>query len=275
MDKRERNNFINQRVQEHYNEACSLGCEVFGVFLQGSQNYNLDIYSDSYKSDIDTKAIILPSFDDFCNGALPVSTTHVRDNNEHIDIKDIRKMFETFHKQNINFMEILFTKYFVVADKYMKFWKELCRLGEDLTHCHPAQTLRTMAGMSCEKRKAMCHPYPATVDKIEKYGYDGKQLHHILRVNDFMKKYIAGVPFSKCLTERDDETTIHLTEAKLNIYNIETALSLADEVDAENKKLKDDFISANGDVCNSEVYAKLDALKVSILRYWFKEQLGV
>ncbi len=27
------------------------------------------------------------------------------------------------------------------------------------------------------------------VDKINKYGYDPKQLHHILRMNDFIKKY--------------------------------------------------------------------------------------
>ena len=39
------------------------------------------------------------------------------------------------------------------------------------------------------KLKALKHPYPTIVDKINKYGYDPKQLHHILRMNDFIKKY--------------------------------------------------------------------------------------
>lgn len=115
MDKKERNNLINAKVQQHYKEACLMGHEVFGVFLQGSQNYNLDIYSEQYKSDVDTKVIVLPSFDDFCRGKSPISTTCERENKEHIDLKDIRIMFETFKKQNVNFVEILFTKYFIAA----------------------------------------------------------------------------------------------------------------------------------------------------------------
>lgn len=46
MNKKERNDFIAAKVREHYNEACGMGHEVFGVFLQGSQNYNLDIYNE-------------------------------------------------------------------------------------------------------------------------------------------------------------------------------------------------------------------------------------
>ena len=41
---------IMKRVKEHYDEACSLGKEVVAVFLQGSQNYELDEYSDEYKA---------------------------------------------------------------------------------------------------------------------------------------------------------------------------------------------------------------------------------
>ena len=37
-------------------------------------------------------------------------------------------------------------------------------------------------GMFLEKEKAMCHPYPTTVHKIEKWGYDGKQVHHMYRL---------------------------------------------------------------------------------------------
>lgn len=155
-----REKYIWDRLNEHYAEACSLGHEVFCVVLQGSQNYNLDINNDVYHSDVDTKAILLPSFDDFCKGNEPESTTFVRKNDEHIDLKDIRKMFDTFRKQNVNFVEVLFSKYFIVPQKYKEYWERLQALGEELTHCHPSQTLKTMAGLSYEKRKALCHPYP-------------------------------------------------------------------------------------------------------------------
>ena len=56
-------------------------------------------------SDIDTKAVVLPSFEDFVYNRQPVSTTIVLDNNEHIDVKDIRVMFETYKNQNVNFIE--------------------------------------------------------------------------------------------------------------------------------------------------------------------------
>lgn len=170
----DRETYIRSNLQAHYDEAVQSGQMVFCLILQGSQNYGLDINNEKYQSDIDTKAIILPSFEDFCRGSAPISTTHIRENNEHIDFKDVRVMFETFKKQNVNFVEVLFSDYYIVAEGYESFWEDLRALAEDLTHCHPTQTLRTMAGLSLEKRKALCHPYPTIKDKIDKYGYDGK-----------------------------------------------------------------------------------------------------
>lgn len=268
-----REQYIWDKMQNHYDEALSLGHEVFCVVLQGSQNYNLDIYSDKYQSDIDTKAILLPSFDDFCKGYQPVSTTHVRENNEHIDLKDIRVMFETFKKQNVNFVEVLFSDYYIVPSKYADFWEELRSLGEDLTHCHPSQTLKTMAGLSYEKRKALCHPYPTIKDKIDKYGYDGKQLHHIIRINEFMKNYIKGKPFKQCLISHDRNNIDKLVNSKLNEYSLDDALSIADTLNVENEKIKNDYIEQHGVQFNGEPYKKLEEIKVKILKQWFKEQL--
>lgn len=261
------------KLREHYDEALTLGHEVFCVVLQGSQNYNLDINNKLYQSDVDTKAIVLPSFNDFTRGKAPVSTTHIRKNNEHIDLKDIRIMFETFKKQNVNFVEVLFSEYFVVPSKYFAFWMMLRELGERLTHCNPSQTLKTMAGLSHEKHKALCHPYPTIKEKIDRYGYDGKQLHHIIRINDFMKKYINGIPFSQCLTERDKATLDRLNDAKLNNFSLKQALEIADELDKENGELKDKWIAEHGTKVDDTVYKEIDDIKVDVLKQWFKEQL--
>lgn len=48
------------RVLEHYDEAKTLFPEdrIVGIFLQGSQNYGLDLPT----SDVDTKLIVVPTF---------------------------------------------------------------------------------------------------------------------------------------------------------------------------------------------------------------------
>ena len=265
---------IRKRLKEHYDETLGLGLEVFAIVLQGSQNYNLDICSDDYESDVDTKAIILPSFDEFCAGRQPLSTTHIRSNEEHIDLKDIRLMFDTFKKQNVNFVEILFSDFYIVPPEYTKFWERLRELAEDLTHCHPAQTLRTLVGMSCEKRKALCHPYPTILWKIQKWGYDGKQLHHIIRINEFINNYISGMSFKECLTTHSDETLNLLLSAKLNHFTLDDALQIADYYDAANRTIFDKYLKEHGDACDGRPYEELTKIKTQILRQWFGEEIN-
>ena len=89
---------IFNRVKEHHEEAKSLGYNVVATILQGSQNYGLEIDCEEYHSDVDTKCIVIPSFDDFCSNKGRISTTYVRANNEHIDFKDVGTLFELFRK---------------------------------------------------------------------------------------------------------------------------------------------------------------------------------
>lgn len=110
--------WIMEKVGEHYQEALQSFPEdrIVGIFYQGSGNYGLD-YEDS---DVDTKLIVTPTLDDIIFTHKPVSTTHIRNNDEHTDWKDIRLMLQTFRKCNLNFTEILFTKYKIVNSLYMK-----------------------------------------------------------------------------------------------------------------------------------------------------------
>ena len=61
------------RVWQHYNHLLKYVEEdyVFGVFLVGSQNYGLA----TSDSDVDTKAVVLPTLKDLAFNAQPVSTT--------------------------------------------------------------------------------------------------------------------------------------------------------------------------------------------------------
>ena len=64
MDRKEK---VMKRLQEHYDYLVNQGHEVVFLAHQGSYNYNLDYE----KSDIDSKAVILPSFEDFVHGKSP------------------------------------------------------------------------------------------------------------------------------------------------------------------------------------------------------------
>lgn len=263
-----REEFINNKIKEHY-DYIKNKYDVVYLGLQGSQNYELDVYEKDYKSDIDTKAIILPSFEDFVYNRQPVSRTVVLDNNEHIDVKDIRTMFDTFKKQNVNFIEILFTKYKIINEEYKDLIQILLNNKEEIARLNKNQALRCMAGMSMEKLKALQHPYPTILDKIIKYGYDPKQLHHILRMNDFIKKYAAGIRYEDCLIPDNKE---YLIEVKKGVLNEKEAVELAQKIDSETKQIKDKYITEK-DVVSEYAIEILNKVKLDILTRKFKKQL--
>jgi predicted nucleotidyltransferase len=236
------------------------------VFLQGSQNYGL-----SYEnSDVDSKAVLLPKFSDFVLRANPVSTTHVLDNDEHIDLKDIRLMFDCFQKQNINFVEILFTKHKVLNPKYAQLWNKLCLQRERIARFNNYAAVNCMSGMSMEKLKALEHPYPATMDKIEKYGYDPKQLHHILRLNEFIKRYVDGVPYEDCLVSAQRN---YLIDVKRGCHNLDAARRLAKEMDDSTKCIKQKYMDQHSVAIDGEVKALLDSVLVDIIKTRFREEV--
>lgn len=256
---------ISKRVQEHYTYVEQKGYEIVFVTHQGSWNYGLGYEG----SDVDTKAIILPSFEDIVYNREPISTTLILENNEHIDLKDIRVMFENYKKQNINYIETLFSKYIVVNGKYSDLIDNLFLKREEIARLNYNQALRCIAGMSMEKLKALQHPYPTIIDKIEKYGYDPKQLHHILRLNDFIKKYISGKSYAKCLIPDNKE---YLIDIKKGILNCEEAVKLAIEVDEETHRLKDENSFENDEV-NQEAIDVLNQVKFQILKRRLKENI--
>jgi hypothetical protein len=160
----------------------------------------------------------------------------------------------------------------MISDAWVKEFYQLRNMAEDLTHAHPAQTMRTMAGMSMEKRKALCHPYPTLIEKIEKYGYDGKQLSHIIRLTDFMERYAAGESFRECLVPTGKYRDL-IMEAKLSKFSLEEALELANEHDRRNREMKDNYIAKYGDVVNTKPYERLDELKTKILKKYFRFEI--
>ena len=250
--------------------------EWFVLVIQGSQNYGLDIYTEEYKSDIDTKMLVIPSLEDIVYNKKPISTTYILPNNEHTDIKDIRLYFDNFKKQNVNFVEILFSNYYIVNPKYKDLWSQLVADRELVAHYNYNQTLRCIAGMSMEKKKALCHPYPTIKEKIDKYGYDGKQLHHIIRMNDFIYAYTHNKLYKECLTYLPHKEL--MMEAKLNKFSLEEALELAEFFDNQTKEMKDFYLKEleeiNQDALNTLNKVQYEVIKRKIKTDIIQEEIG-
>lgn len=177
---------------------------LLGIFLAGSQNYKLDYEN----SDIDSKAIFIPSFKNFCLEENILSTTYKFDNGEQIDLKDIRNMFRCFLKQNINFLEILFTDYKVIDEVYWSTFNKLYSYREDIAHYDMNRAIKAMYGDMVGKFSRLDKIRPASEESIKKYGYDFKEFHHIMRLKEFVARYVDGEQYASCLVSKNPDFLI-------------------------------------------------------------------
>lgn len=265
------NDWIMERVQEHYDEALLTFSEdhIVGIFLQGSQNYGLDYEG----SDIDTKLIVVPTFEDICLNKKPVSTTHVRSNNEHTDWKDVRLYMETFRKQNLNFLEILFTPYSIINPLYEEQWERLIEAREFIARMNPYRAVKSMKGIAMEKYYAMEHPYPSKVEILAEYGYDGKQAHHLLRVEDYLERYIAGELYESCLIPTESKYQ-HLLDYKKQLIPLEKARLETQQSISHVIEMADTFCNNNKDNEEFKMRQLLEDVSYNIMRIATQKEFG-
>lgn len=262
---------IMKRVQDHYDEALQYFQEeqIVGCFLQGSQNYELD-YEDS---DVDTKLIVVPSFKDICLNKRPISTTHIRSNEEHTDWKDVRLYMETFRKQNLNFLEILFTDYYIVNPMYKEEWDRLIAAGEFIARMNVYRAVKCMKGIALEKYHAMEHRYPAKIDIIDRYGYDGKQVSHLIRVYDYLQRYIKGEPYKDCLVPSKELRKLIMDYKMLNVFDLDHARVEAKQYLDMIVELADEFCSNHADYEEAWICDLLEDVSYNIMRISVEREL--
>lgn len=105
----------------------------------------------------------------------------------------------------------IFTPYYILNPIYADLFQPIWDAREDIARYNNYAGMSCLLGMALEKQKAMEHPYPATIDKIERFGYDPKQLHHALRMREFMTRYMADEKYSDCLVSKQAD---YLVEVK-------------------------------------------------------------
>lgn len=262
--------WVYTQIARHYDFAETLYKpeQIVGVFCQGSTNYGLD----TENSDVDTKCIVVPTFKDIALVRKPVSTTHVLPNNEHCDGKDVRLYMETFRKQNLNFLEILFTPYFSVNSLYFEQWVRLVQNREDIAHMNPYRAVKSMKGVALEKFHAMEHRYPTKVDIIDKYGHDGKQTSHLIRVDDYLTRYIAGEDYESCLYPTPSLVPRILAYKNQEI-SLEEARAEAKEVVSHVEAIADEFCAKHQDEEDERCRALLEDVSYNIMKIAVEREL--
>lgn len=160
--------YIFKTLSEYKKTLEEKGYNVIYIGLYGSQNYNVD----DELSDIDAKAIILPTLHDII--FRKVTSTTIECKNGTIDVKDLITFHDVIRKGNFSYIESVDTEY-SIGDKYIK---------ELFKQIRP--NLKSILGAMHEKRKALTHEYPSKTEEFEKWGFDPKQLHHILRLSDLL-----------------------------------------------------------------------------------------
>lgn len=152
-----------QQYKEHIEYH---GYFVYAIMLKGSQNYNLD----DEESDIDANAILIPTPSQLRSDEKPKFTFPTGE----VTCHNIYSFAEIVAKGNPQWSEAVHSKYTI--GESLEFFKKYS--------VNPS----ALKGMFMEKVHCFDKLYPSRAKYIEQYGYDGKQLHHLIRLYDLLLK---------------------------------------------------------------------------------------
>lgn len=213
--------------------------QIVYLALVGSQNYGLA----TEESDIDTKCCVLPSWKDIIQAHQPYGHTHIRDNGEHIDITDFRNMMSILKKQNVNFLEQLFSCQYLINEAYSQEIEELRRHREAIAHYNPRKCVQTMAGIARSKEGRILRPLGEEKNKIfEEFGYHPKELAQLYRIYCFLFSYTEGLSFENSLENVNRKEYLRLKTEKLSIEEVKDTIEL---YSLSVKEVEQNFLSSH------------------------------
>lgn len=179
-----------EALKEHKAAVLAAGFKeenIVGIFAYGSQNYGVATET----SDWDTKAIIVPSYEELVLRP-PVSREIHLENEEHCEVKDIREIVNMFKKQNINFLEILYTEYKWLNPEYKGQWEyHFEENREMITHYDTNKTVKSICGQA--------------IHTLKQNPTDGKKVANGLRLLRFLENFLTGVNYSDCIVLSENE----------------------------------------------------------------------
>ena len=164
----------------------------------------------------------------------------------------------------------IFTPYYILNPIYADLFQPIWDAREDIARYNNYAGMSCLLGMALEKQKAMEHPYPATIDKVGRFGYDPKQLHHALRMREFMTRYMADEKYSDCLVSKQAD---YLVEVKRGCHSLEEARRLMQEAVDSMKADKQQYMDTTPVCINEHANEVMQTATVEILKRCFLMEL--
>ena len=199
--------------------------EILFVSLYGSQNYGLDLYNEDYQSDFDYKMVVFPSLMEVIKGLRTKKVETFKGG--QVEIKDIKTFGSIATKLNPAYLESLFNENIYVNPDYTTEFYILRDLLYNLFEISGKEFVSACLGMSLEKQKALTHPYPTIKHKIDKWGFDGKQLHHQERLRFLAIDYVKTKRYKMKI--ENQYLIDYLLKLKKNEISLADAISLSEK----------------------------------------------
>jgi hypothetical protein len=146
-------------------------------------------------------------------------------NGEHCEVMDIRHFVNQLRKQNINFVEILYTQYNWVNENYEDIWTSVFHAYKEcISKYDMNKTVKSISGQ--------------TLHTLSQGLKDGKKVSNGLRLLYFLKSYLNGVDYLSSIYP-DEINRAEMKRLKA-IPELESD-ALGKKIEEDIKKLVEDF----------------------------------
>ena len=256
-----------KKISEGLNEywrALETKYEILPIFMSlvGSQNYGLDNES----SDIDVKCWTLPYFNEWVLMERPLNRTILMDKGT-IEVKDIRLYFNEFWKQNINFLEVLFSPYVMMNKKFVSYYEELVKLRERIACYDNFKYLNCLCGTAKQKFDLIIK------DDEEQSARRSKNLSHLFRMDEMICHFMVGDSFKESLINYNIYGRDFLVKMKKKIYTLPEAKKMAEEVMEKIDAVRAEYLNNHEHKIDIEVRNKVEEILFNILKENIRKEL--
>lgn len=186
-------NKIQQRLAEQLEYFTNdFAAEPIGIFLYGSQNYNL---SDA-DSDVDACIIFIPPAEDR-NGTMGLE----RDlpNGERLLAYPLLGFYTGLVHSHFTMLELLFTEHYIINPKYENFWNTLRSKQEQIARISETQWYASILSRVKDTIYRRENEMQYDKDMINKVGYATKPRYHFVRMAQLLEKYVDGKSYTEVL----------------------------------------------------------------------------
>lgn len=221
------NDFFCGENNKNVRKDKNYGKNVFAEFLYGSQNYGLD----TSESDVDTRVIVIPDLKCLIDKKNISETINL--SNGLSDVKDIKTMFQQFYKSNPAYLELLISDYAVFSPTHKYEFDQLREMADEIALRDKKRLVHASYGMVCNKVSALVSGLGPNKEEIAEFGYDGKNVSHILRIGEFIDRFLDEQSLKTALNATKYDCYQTIVDLRDHKYSLEEALELGRKVYAD------------------------------------------